>query len=309
MRSIFTIISIIVGILSYSASFSQTASQSWYRQINVPQSQPGPFMARDNSGNVYLAATIVQNSTPSFYIMKYNSSGTQVWAVTYAGTFAGGVRVVAIAVDASSNIIVSGTCTDANGHSAIQTVKYNSAGSQVWSVATQAGLQYSLVTAITTDPAGNVLLAGSVLDNANYSDFLVVKLNVDGVQQWVGKYNGSALAADFATAVTADASGNVYVTGTSAGQIIGRGTRTPTGNDYLTIKYSPSGVAQWINRYYTTSDDQPCALVVDAAGNVYVTGYTNGGVGTTVAYSSTGAQLWVSQPPGAKFNKSIARDA
>ncbi len=65
-----------------------------------------------------------------------------------------------------------------------------------------------------------------------------------------------------------------------------------------------AGTPLWTNRYDgpASSSDQATAIAVDAAGNVFVTGYSLGlGSGldyATVAYSSTGAKLWVNRYNG-----------
>lgn len=88
-----------------------------------------------------------------------------------------------------------------------------------------------------------------------------------GVQEaWVARHDEPGHAGDFATAMATDGSGNIYVTGYS--QSVG------SSPDYLTIKYSASGVQQWSARYNGpgNTNDYAVALAVDGAGNVYVTG-------------------------------------
>ncbi|UOG73187.1 SBBP repeat-containing protein [Hymenobacter tibetensis] len=108
--------------------------------------------------------------------------------------------------------------------------------------------------------------------------------------EWVARYAGDGNSYDGVTSVVADAAGNTYVTGYSF-----------QGNtyDYATVKYSPSGQQLWTARYNggSSGDDIPTGVAVDAAGNVYVTGYSYGTSSTsynyaTVKYSSTGQQLW-----------------
>ena len=88
-----------------------------------------------------------------------------------------------------------------------------------------------------------------------------------------------------------DNSGNVYVTGASAG-------------DYATVKYNTEGAEQWVRRYNGpgSSNDNANSISVDNEGNVYVTGYSRGsGTGGdygTVKYNTEGAEQWVQRYNG-----------
>lgn len=68
--------------------------------------------------------------------------------------------------------------------------------------------------------------------------------------------------------------------------------------DYVTIKYSTNGTELWAERYNNSvnGNDEAVGVVVDAAGNVYVTGRSQGsGTGydyVTIKYDSTGNLAW-----------------
>lgn len=127
-------------------------------------------------------------------------------------------------------------------------------------------------------------------------------------QDWVARYNGPPPSApvDIAYDVAVDDSGNVFVTGQSAG--IG------SNYDYATIKYNSSGIQQWVQRYNGpgNSTDNAYAIALDPSGNVYVTG-RSWGVGTTfdyatIKYNSSGTQQWVQRyngPPGMIMTKHV----
>ena len=146
----------------------------------------------------------------------------------------------------------------------------------------------STANAITVDGAGNVYVTGTS------GDFVTIKYNSSGVQQWIARYNGGA--EDAATAIAVDGSGNVYVTGYSS---------TGLHYAYATIKYDSSGVQQWTKTYtFNINDDQKTvAIAVDALGNVYITGTSYGTVSTlmdyaTIKYNSAGVQQWVQRYDG-----------
>ena len=86
------------------------------------------------------------------------------------------------------------------------------------------------------------------------------------------------------------------ITGYSAG--------VSSGADYTTIKYNSSGVQQWLQTYNGpgNSDEDAYSLVLDALGNVYITGYSPGS-GTdvdyaTIKYNSQGTQQWLQRYNG-----------
>lgn len=111
---------------------------------------------------------------------------------------------------------------------------------------------------------------------------------------WVVRYNGIGNDSDAASAIAVDAAGNVYVTGYSNIDYV----------DYATIKYSSGGVMLWLAGYNGPGDyeDRANAIAVDGAGNVYVTGYSDGGGGNedyaTIKYNSAGVRQWVARYNG-----------
>ena len=70
-------------------------------------------------------------------------------------------------------------------------------------------------------------------------------------------------------AIVLDCSGNIYVTGGSAGS----GTLQ---DDYATIKYNSAGHQQWAARYNgpRNGGDRANAIAIDPAGHVCVTGFS-----------------------------------
>ncbi len=225
----------------------------------------------------------------------------QLWAAHYTDTEPGTNDDVArdVAVDATSNVYVTGYSLGSEGRYDFATTKYSASGQQLWEARYDGpSNSYDQATSVVVDAAGNVYVTGT-----STTDYVTIKYSTSGQQLWVARYNGPGNGADEPTDLALDATGNVYVTGASLG--------TGSGNDYATLKYSASGQQLWVARYNGAgrSDDQASALTVDAAGNVYVTGASYGRSDyVTLKYSDSGQQLWEARYNGISNGNGSAAD-
>jgi uncharacterized delta-60 repeat protein len=246
----------------------------------------------DGSCNVYITGYSEGSETGLDYTtVKYNSNGEEQWVARYIGPENLDERAFALVIDDSGNVYVTGYSYSPRTRSDYTTVKYNSNGEEQW-VAIYNGPvnNEDCAKAIAIDNSGNVYVTGGSYGSGTVSDYATVKYNSNGEEQWVVRYDGPGNDWDEANALAIDSSGNVYITGFSYG--------SETENDYATVKYDQNGEEQWVTRYNGSenSHDKGNALVIDGAGNVYVTGYSYGsGTETdyaTVKYNSNGEEQW-----------------
>jgi len=189
--------------------------------------------------------------------------------------------------------------------------------------------------AIVTDKDGNIIVGGYSVSIGGGNDFLTVKYSADGLGLWTNRYDSAEHAGDRVETVAVDGSGGVYVSGGSGTNIVtikytaggapvwtntfgstsqfllfGGLAVDTTGNSYLlpsdfdsdsfiVVKYDVNGNPAWTNYYRTlpTSSDTPSDIGVDAAGNIFVTGYSfdsswGGTVFLTIKYDPNGSVLW-----------------
>jgi hypothetical protein len=136
----------------------------------------------------------------------------------------------------------------------------------------------------TTDAAGNVYVTGRSNNGTNY-DFATIKYDSAGTQQWMTPYDGGD--SDMPVALNVDAAGNIYVVG-----------KRHNGSefDYFVVKYDNDGGETWLSTPFASGgEDEPAAMAVDTAGNVYVTGKTCTGSNcdfATVKITAAGATAW-----------------
>ncbi|MBK8210359.1 MAG: SBBP repeat-containing protein [Rhodospirillales bacterium] len=94
---------------------------------------------------------------------------------------------------------------------------------------------------------------------------------------------------DRADGVAADGAGNVYIAGLTYGSLAG--SQQGQG-DALVAKYDADGQVIWTRQLGTAAFDVAKGVATDGAGNVYLTGETEGSLGGT---NSGGNDAWVAQ--------------
>jgi hypothetical protein len=143
------------------------------------------------------------------------------------------------------------------------------------------------------DASGNIIVTGTSYGGAATSyDFVTIKYDGSGNQQWLKRFNGIGSSTDFANALAVDNNGNIIVTGSTIS------TMNLADSNFATIKYSPNGTQLWA-AFYTRSSatsDVSRAITCDESGNIYVTGNSSV-IGftddyATVKYSPDGVPLW-----------------
>lgn len=156
--------------------------------------------------------------------------------------------------------------------------------------------QVDIPADLAVDRSGNVYVTGASDDGgeegSNY-DYTTIKYDSSGSQLWIRRYKGPVDGWDWASGIALDAWGNAYVTG---GSLDSNGH-----NDYATVKYDSLGNEVWVRRYDgpANSTDEASCIVVDGAGNIYVTG-TSESEDThddyvTMKYDADGNHLWVAR--------------
>jgi uncharacterized delta-60 repeat protein len=248
---------------------------------------------RDTSGNVIVTGTSWNGSNFDIVTVKYDPFGNQLWAVNFNGTGNGFDEARAIDVDANGNSYVTGYSLSSGNNYNIITIMYNPAGVQQWATVYNGSANgFDEGYDIAADATGNVYVCGSA-ETGNAADYVTIKYNSSGVQQWATLYNGSGVNSDQAYALALDPSGFVYVTGYSWGG-------TAADFDIATLKYNNNGVQQWVYRYNGpgTRFDSGQDIEVNGSGDVYVCGYTRAAVGITnyesvlLKINNTGTFQW-----------------
>lgn len=141
-----------------------------------------------------------------------------------------------------------------------------------------------------TDVDGNVVIAGNTLTAPGETALLITKYDREGIKLWTISYEYNGNTHNYATAITGDANGNLFVAGaTSAGNLL---------FDFLTLSVDVNGNIVWAETYNGLSNlyDVPTAIALDNSGNVVVVGGSYGLTTQsdylTVKYDANGSLQW-----------------
>jgi len=283
-------------VLKYTSGGTLSASDVYDGPVNADDRATD--IEIDGSGNVYVTGSSVGSGTYDDYLtIKYTNALSRTWTARYNGTGSLSDGAVGIALDASSNVYVTGWSEGSGTSADITTIKYSSAGAEQWAARFNGtGSDLDVATGIAISQ-NEIYVTGWSYGGISADDVATIKYNTSGVQQWAQQLNGNADGGDYSSAIAADGSGNSYIIGFSDGG--------STGNDFGVVKYNIGGTKQWNDRYNGPGNafERATAVVVDNSGNIVVAGQSDGlqtvADFVTIKYDGNGNPLWSARYNGA----------
>jgi len=319
-----TLLTFSVLLLFCFNTFSQQIEFNWAKRFGGSENENVNCMAMDANGSFYLGGTFTGTTLTfgsttltnsggtygggpafDFYIAKFDSYGTPIWAKK-GGSINAIEKLSAIATDGINSYITglynaamtigSTNLTNSGGYDAF-VIKYDGTGTPLWAQKI-GGSGNEMGNGIKVDGSGNSYVIGTFTSNSIFSspntlshggtggDVFVVKYNSSGSITWTRKIGGTK--DDNGNAITIDASGNSYVIGdfSSTPLTIGSTTLTNSGsNDVFVAKLDASGNPVWSVKGGGTGIDSGTDIEIDASGNVYVTGFFASSTFTMGSYS------------------------
>ncbi|NJL67805.1 MAG: hypothetical protein HC894_15600 [Microcoleus sp. SM1_3_4] len=214
------------------------------------------------------------------WISKYNSAGELIWQRQTGTT--GYDAASSLAVDNDGNAYAIGW-TDGNGGNSSDRIawisKFDSNGNEIWKK--QLGTSDYDVSkgAISIGSDGSLYIVGRTNNNLpgisqGSTDAWVAKYDSNGNRIWV-KQIGTA-AWDEAKSVASDSDGNIYIAGSTKGNL--GGTNAGDADAWL-AKYDSIGNQVWKQQIGTIAEDEAFGVAVTNNGYVYLSGHTQNKLG------------------------------
>ncbi|RAK70531.1 hypothetical protein [Hymenobacter edaphi] len=304
----------------------------------------GQFAGSISLGNG-LTLSDASGASGKMFVVRYSPQGTPEWAqqsqINAIGSAAYGNG---IGLDATGTVHVAGYFFRGLtvGTSTVTTASNSLPGNYLARFAGSSGAPLALVRAsdyaapvgaasyaypvLAVAPTGEdyllnystqpMIFGGTTLSSRGSYDVYVARYSAQGALEWARQVGGTG--DDRLRRATVDAAGNLYVAGyfNAAAQF---GSLTlPSAGDYdgFLLKYAPQGTVQWVQSCGGPGSDGFGDVVLDAAGNPYVTGNFEGTAqygpvtltsagsrdATVAAYTAQGQLRWVQRAGGPGFD-------
>jgi hypothetical protein len=262
----------------------------WTKQLGTVRDDYAKGISMDGSGNVYLTGRTLSSfvSDPNrggwdIFLIKRDNTGAAVWerqlgtnVDDYAeGLMVGGDDNIYVA-GKTAGTLESGYAKSSDASSDMVLISYDSTGDVRW--IRQLGTSSNdWAFAVAVDSLNNVYLTGKTEgalagSNQGGSDIFLVKYNSNGEHQWTRQ--AGTTSDEAAYAIVIDSSDKIHIAGHTEGQF---GSLANSGErDIFVMQWNSLGIRQWTHQIGSDQDDYARGVTIDAANNIFVTGYSFG---------------------------------
>lgn len=294
----------------FVAKLNSSGTIVWAKEMGgVYDSEPTGMVA-DATGNIYVTGSfegtgtfgsiVLSNfSNGDGFLAKMNSSGTVLWAKSFASPYSDNAE--SISIDPAGNVALTGrfyNSTISFGSVSLTATanctfvcKYDASGNLLWAKKVGAGTSASSNSgfSVASDASGNIYVGGDFSGNLQvgsttlngptspgYGSAYVIKYNSSGTELWAKKIGGNGI--DFAKYAAITPAGNLIVAGVFSGSNTTIGTTTLTNSntnntmDAYVAQYDASGNVTWVKKIGGTGSENEIHIAVSSSGNLFVNG-------------------------------------
>lgn len=270
---------------AFLSKYDAAGDFHWTRQLGTSELDISEAVSTDGLGNVFIAGYTFGNldganaGNTDAFVSNYDANGVVQWTRQF-GTSSGD-SIAGASADGLGNVYVAGgtfgNLAGVNSGSSDAIVsKLDATGAIEWTRQFGSSAQ-DVITGVSADGTGHVYLTGYTEGSlggphAGAQDAFVSKFDSVGNQLWTRQLG--TLGSEFSRGISADALGNVYITGQTFGSL--GGPYVGTGGDMFIALYDDEGDLQWIKQLGTNVVDDAQDVATDGLGSAYITGRTNG---------------------------------
>jgi uncharacterized delta-60 repeat protein len=245
---------------------NSTGSQQWNRTYGGTNTDWG-CSVQQTSDSGYIVAGLTYSfghGNSDIWLLKTDSAGHQQWSRTFGGTSLDEAYSVQQTSD-GGYILAGTTYSFGAGLGDLWIVKTDSTGNLQWS-RTYGRASYDWGDSVEETSDGGYIMAGFTSSfGAGDEDFLLVKTNSTGSQEWNKTYGGTKTDRAYSVQETSD--GGYVVAGWT-------GSLVNATEDFWLVKTDSSGTQQWNKTYGGISSDEAYSVQQTKDGGYILAGYT-----------------------------------
>ncbi len=219
---------------AYLVKYSPTGDLIWGREKQgFSTNDEWREVEIDAEGNIYVVGEISPpGQSNHIWTAKYDPDGNILWEDNYTGTGDESSSSGGIALMPDGGVVISGRSGDVP-YDSIVTIRYDPDGTRLWKRIENAGYLVGVGEDVAADPQGRVYTTGYGYNFSYQEDGVTLGYSPDGELLWTRIYaNPEPAGTDTPHSMEVDGAGNVFVAAWS--------WESATGNDFTTIRYSPS---------------------------------------------------------------------
>ncbi len=260
----------------FVTKFGADGSEIWSRQIGTALRDYGQAVAVDAAGFIYLAGAsegrfeggvATSLGVRDVVVTKLGADGSTVWSAQFGSAGSDTAHDIALAADGS--VVVAGQWNYDAGAGKAFMARVGADG--VPGGVTELAVPYGEAASVDLDAQGNVLVTGETRTEAAGTQHpFAKKLSPDGAEIWSREWASNG--ADWTNGAVLDASGRLYVTGTTRGALEGN-PEPPNGNWYLFLSLvDVNGELLWTRTYFPGVDTRGGNVTLAPNGDVVLVG-------------------------------------
>lgn len=231
----------------------ETTYDNGYGTVDAPG-----VMALDDDGNIVLAGVSYTGVSMEFLVLKFNSNGTLLWAVTDTNPIEGTWNEpTAMRIDSSGNIAITGVAgvdgTSAGYWEGYLTLLYDADGEQIWrnSYLFQRHLDendpnselintHASPRGVAFDSQSNIYVSGT-FDVSGNPRMGTIKYDANGEEIWIKSYRAGAEGSDITNGhgIEISPADDIYVVGRHRAGWVDEGV--------VLISYFEDGEVNWVS--------------------------------------------------------------
>jgi hypothetical protein len=265
-----------------------------------------------DDGNIYVAG-VLQGDYGDFAVVSLDANGNERWVRKYDGVAAEIERydeARAIVYGADGCIYVSGSVGYVYPYLDFVVMKFDSAGNRIWDYYHNGTANYwDESYCLDYGDDGNIYSGGYSCDNVSgwQTFFTVIKLDKNGNQKWIYKYQKVPYSDNYATSLIYGFDGAIYAAGVTFPSEF-------NWYDFSVIAINNKGKAKWVFTFDGTESpygyDRANSIVCDDK-YLYIAGYNHDSLKsydfTVISLGNNGTTL-VDTPSVPKHVKNIQGD-